>query len=153
MQMYVLQPLAQWLSGRVSALWLGGCGFDPRPGHTKDFKNGTSCSFAWRSALRKRARTGQLSVSIMWLGGISCQSVSGVIFQWGSTLKVSIELPATSRHCHDTTERLLKGTLSPNQTNKQMCYNQGSWLGFIEQWLKVGRIWRNQWHFGWFLVC
>ena len=41
------------LSGRASALCSGGCGFDPRPGHTKDFKNGTSCSFAWRSALRK----------------------------------------------------------------------------------------------------
>ena len=26
---------------------------DPRPSHTKDFKDGTSCSFAWRSALRK----------------------------------------------------------------------------------------------------
>ena len=26
---------AQWLSGRASALWSGGCGFDPRPGHTK----------------------------------------------------------------------------------------------------------------------
>ena len=37
----------------ASALWPGGCGFDPRLGHTKDFKNGTSCSFAWRSALRK----------------------------------------------------------------------------------------------------
>ena len=61
-----------------------------------------------------RARTGLLSVSIMWLGGIS---VWGVIFQWGSTLKVSIELPATSRHRHDMTERLLKATLSPNQTN------------------------------------
>ena len=34
------------------------------------------------------------------------------------TLKVSIELPATSRHHSDMTERLLKGTLSPNQTNK-----------------------------------
>ena len=64
-------------------------------------------------------RTGQLSVSIMWLGGISCQSVWGMIFQWGSTLKVSIELPVTSRHRRDMTERLLKATLSPNQTNKQ----------------------------------
>ena len=54
----------------------------------------------------------------MWLGGISCQSVWGVIFQWGSTLKVRIELPATFRHCRDMTERLLKATLSPNkQTN------------------------------------
>ena len=56
----------------------------------------------------------------MWLGGISCQSVLGMILQWGSTLKVSIELPATSRHHRrrDMTERLLKATLSPNQTNK-----------------------------------
>ena len=44
---------AQWLSGRASPLWLGGCGLDPRPGHTKDFKNSTSCCFAWCSALRK----------------------------------------------------------------------------------------------------
>ena len=53
----------------------------------------------------------------MWLGGISCRSVWGVIFQWGSTLKLSIELPATCRHRRDITERLLKATLSPNQTN------------------------------------
>ena len=32
---------------------------------------------------------------------------------------MSIELPATSRHRRDMTERLLKATLSPNQTNKQ----------------------------------
>ena len=44
---------ALWLSCRASALWSGGCGFDPRPGFTKDFKNDTSCSFTWRSALRK----------------------------------------------------------------------------------------------------
>ena len=63
----------------------------------------------------------QLSVSIMWLGGISCQSVWGMIFQWGSTLKVSIELHVTSRHYRDMTERLLKVMLSPNQTNNQLC--------------------------------
>ena len=34
-------------------------------------------------------------------------------------LKVNIELPATSRHNRAMTERLLKATLSPNQTNKQ----------------------------------
>ena len=44
---------SQWLSSRVSALWPGGCGFTPRPGHIKDFKNGTSCSFTWCPALRK----------------------------------------------------------------------------------------------------
>ena len=47
---------------------------------------------------KSRARTGQLSVNIMWLGRMTCQNVWGVIFQWGSTLKVSIELPAKSRH-------------------------------------------------------
>ena len=40
------------------------------------------------------------------------------MFQWGSTLKVHIEFPATSRHRRDMTERLLKATLSPTQTNK-----------------------------------
>ena len=34
-------------------LWPGDCGFDPQPSHTKDFKSGTSCSFARLSALRK----------------------------------------------------------------------------------------------------
>ena len=40
--------------------------------------------------------------------------------QCSSTLKANIELPATSRHHGDMTERLLKVTLSPNQTNKLM---------------------------------
>ena len=31
------QP-AQWLSGKASTLWSVNCGFDPRPGHTKDFQ-------------------------------------------------------------------------------------------------------------------
>ena len=39
---------------RASALYAGGRGFDPGPGHTKDFKNDTSgylpCYLAWRSA-------------------------------------------------------------------------------------------------------
>ena len=39
--------------GKASALWPGGCRFDPRPSHTKDFKNGASCSFTWHSALKK----------------------------------------------------------------------------------------------------
>ena len=33
----------------ASALWPEGFGFDPWLGHTKDFKNGTSCSFAFRA--------------------------------------------------------------------------------------------------------
>ena len=33
---------------RASASGAGGRGFDPAPGHTKDFKNGTSGYLAWR---------------------------------------------------------------------------------------------------------
>ena len=36
---------------RASASGAGGHGFDPGPGHTNDFKNGTSGYLAWRSAL------------------------------------------------------------------------------------------------------
>ena len=36
---------------RASALGAGGRGFNPGPGHTKDFKNGTSGCLVWRSAL------------------------------------------------------------------------------------------------------
>ena len=36
----------------------GSCGFDPQTNHTKDFKNGTCCSFAWRSALIKEVELG-----------------------------------------------------------------------------------------------
>ena len=36
---------------RASASGAGGRGFDPGPGHTKDFKTGTSGYLAWRSAL------------------------------------------------------------------------------------------------------
>ena len=45
---------------------------------------------------------------------MSC--VRGVIFQLGSPLKVSIELPATSRHC-GITEILLKATVNLKKTN------------------------------------
>ena len=42
-------------------------GFDPQPSHTKDFKNGTSCSYTSLSIKKVELgiRTGQLSVSIM----------------------------------------------------------------------------------------
>ena len=36
---------------RASASGAGGRGFDPGPGHTKAFKNGTSGYLAWRSTL------------------------------------------------------------------------------------------------------
>ena len=41
-------------------------------------------------------------------------SVWDMILQWGSTIKVSIELPVATRHRRDMTEKLLKATLNPN---------------------------------------
>ena len=48
---------------RASGLRPGGCGFDPRPSHTKDFKNGISCSFD--CAQHWESGTGRSGVSIM----------------------------------------------------------------------------------------
>ena len=41
-------------------------------------------------------------------------SVWDIILQWGSTIKVSIELPVATRHRRDMTEKLLKATLNQN---------------------------------------
>ena len=41
-------------------------------------------------------------------------SVWDMILQWGSTIKVSIELPVATRHRRDMTEKLLKATFNPN---------------------------------------
>ena len=44
-------------------------------------------------------------------------SVWSMILQRGRTIKVSIELPVTTRHPRDMTERLLKATLYLNHTH------------------------------------
>ena len=41
-------------------------------------------------------------------------SVWDMLLQWGSTIKVIIELPVTTKHRRDMTEKLLKATLNPN---------------------------------------
>ena len=43
-------------------------------------------------------------------------SVWGMILQWGSTIKMSIELPAATRRRRDMTEKLLSD-VKPEQTN------------------------------------
>ena len=61
-----------WRSGlvtRASGLRPGGCGFNSRPSHTKDFQNGISCSFV--CAMHWESGTGRYGVSIMWLGEMS----------------------------------------------------------------------------------
>ena len=42
-------------------------------------------------------------------------NVWGMLLQWGTTIKVSIELPVATRHRHDMTEKFLKATLNPNK--------------------------------------
>ena len=62
-----------------------------------------------------RARTGQLSVSIMWLGGISCQCLGRDI----SVRQHSKSEHLTSYHIQTPSQydwRLLKATFSPKQT-------------------------------------
>ena len=51
-----IAAVAQWF-----APWAGGRGFDPRPCHTKDIKNGTRCFLAWRSAYKDRSGSSLLS--------------------------------------------------------------------------------------------
>ena len=69
-----------------------------------------------------RARNQNLSARCQYnvTGWIIKLCVWGMIFQWGSTLKVSIELPATSKHCRDMTERLLTATKNMNKTIRQI---------------------------------
>ena len=48
-------------------------------------------------------------------------SVWGMILHWGSTIKVSIQLPVATRHCHDhMTETLLKAMLNPKKQQQQI---------------------------------
>ena len=56
-------------------------------------------------------------------------SVWGMILQWGSTIKVSLELPVATRHRRDMTEKLLKATLNTNKQQQQYL----SWTDSIKQ--------------------
>ena len=42
-------------------------------------------------------------------------SVWGMKLQWGSTIKVSIELPVATRSLRDMAEKLLNATLNPDK--------------------------------------
>ena len=54
-----------WPSGRSSASQPVGHGFEPRPSHTKDFKNDTHCLLVWRSTCENGV--GKLnSLSYQW---------------------------------------------------------------------------------------
>ena len=66
-------------------------------------------------------------------------SVWDMILQWGSTIKVSIELPVATRHRRDMTVKLLKATLNPNTHTQRNIYflpcllwqARLYWIGFV----------------------
>ena len=47
-------------------------------------------------------------------------SVWGMILQWGSSIKLSIELPVATRHRRDMTAEWLKEMLNPNKQQQQL---------------------------------
>ena len=120
---------------------MGGHGFDPGPQHIKIIKNGTSCSSLGIQTYRLELGLVDLCQDTVTGCGIM-SSVWGMILQWGSTIKVSIELPVASRHCHDMTEKLLKATINRNKQEEEMefqwylplwhCLKQ-----FIVNWISI----------------
>ena len=58
---------------------------------------------------------------------------------WGSTIKVSIELPVATRHRRDMTEKLLKATLNPNFTLSPFYPCQNYWK-VMERKLDAGLV-------------
>ena len=71
-------------------------------------------------------------------------SVWGMILQWGSTKKLSIELPVATRHRRDMTEKLVKATLNSNIHT--LTVEEGQYVGdfffpstFFSWFLRVSR--------------
>ena len=91
----------------------GGHGFSPWPQHTKVIK---MLLAAPRLALRLMGWSTQCQDNVTGCGIML--SVWGMILQWDSTIKVSIELSVAIRHYHEVTEKWLKATLN---MNKQSC--------------------------------
>ena len=71
----------------------------------------------WRMRVHRKCNTvpGRRDIPVV-KNGTSCWNM---ILQWGSTLKVSLELPVATRHRRDMTEKLLKATLNLNKQQYQ----------------------------------
>ena len=67
----------------------GRLGFDPRPGHTKDYKNGTQFLPAWRSA----SRVGLGCAVTMWLSAYRTVQPGGVAGSTPEPVDLSACLP------------------------------------------------------------
>ena len=57
--------------------------------------------------------------------------VWGMILQCGSTIKVRMGIPVSTRHRRDTTEILLKATINPSKQRRQQQLYFGTVLGLI----------------------
>jgi hypothetical protein len=93
-------------------------GFEPRLGHTKDYKIGICCFSAKHAALRRKSKDwlvrNQNNVS-EW----NHMSTRGLLFQWASTIKFQLSCWSSTKHTsssshwkltcshHDTAEELL----------------------------------------------
>ena len=98
----------------------GGHGFDPGLRHTKVIKNGTRCSSLGTQTYGvELGLVDQCQDNVTGCGIMS--SVWDMILQWGSTIEVSTELPVSTRHRRDMTEKLLKATLNPNTHTHNPC--------------------------------
>ena len=111
-----------------------GHGFNPRLQHTKVVKNGTSCSsLGTQTYWVELELVDPVQDNVTGCGVMS--SVWGMILQWGSTIKVSIELPVTTRHRRDMTEncwkrlKIVESNFKPEQTNKQNWWT--NWLASV----------------------
>ena len=51
-------------------------------------------------------------------------SVWDMILQWGSTIKVSIELPAATRHRRDMAEKIVESDVKPEYTHTPILLHQ-----------------------------
>ena len=100
-----------------------------------------------KNMARPRTRTQDLSQTVQAHWPLSYRAtwstcdIWGMILQWGSTMKVCTELPVTTRHHHDMTEKLLKATLNPNkqqQPGRKPQRQVFSWCGCFVFQRQVG---------------
>ena len=106
----------------MSAPRSGGTGFDPGRRHTKVVNNGTSCSPLGTRIFGVGLGLGApVSVECDWRWyQVKCLGSDTTI---KSTIKVSIELPVTTRHRRDMTDNV-ESDIKPEQTNINSALNR-----------------------------
>ena len=115
LQIWGLVPIA--LSVECLLRGTRGYGFDSGLRHTKVVKNGTGCSIAWPSGLLGRAKTGQPSVRVMWVGVVSCQ-VSGHDISVRQHYKSERWAPCGNQTPSQYDWKIVESDIKSEQTNK-----------------------------------